>query len=395
MGNRLKRRAAGFSLLEMTVALGLGTIVLAAAVQMYTQSVSATWTVSQRAELQQDFRAASNILTRDLSLAGAGLGQGAEIQLPTSSTYPVYGCDQTSTCYITGGSVQYPKQGTTPYLYGLVTGYDLGPTLSTSVGATDIITVVYTDSTFYLNCYGAAIASATSVTFTLPTTENSNCTAPNTTTNPYPGSVQNVNDAAVGLTAGDLILFSFSGTQVVAEVTGATVTGTNGSGQTTYTVPFAASDPLKMNQGTTVTASLAKQSTGSALSGYGVRLLVITYYIDNTTTPPRLMRQVSGHSPIPIVEGAAYMKFSYDLYNSSTNSAAVSCVNPGAGSDVCTSGSSSGLLPNQITKVNVLNMAMMSTLKGSLFGLASGYQTIDLSTSVCPRNLTYVNNFNN
>jgi Tfp pilus assembly protein PilW len=388
MGNGSKKRAAGFSLVEMTIASALGTIVLAAAVQLYSQCVNATWVVQERAELQQDFRAASNILTRDLSLAGAGLGQGAEIQLPTSSTIPVYGCDQTLTCYINGGSVQYPQQGTTPYLYGLQTGYGLGPTLNTSVGATDVITVVYTDSTFYLNCYTATIASATSVGFVLPSTTSSNCTAPATT------SIQNVNDAGVGLTAGDLVLFTFSSGNIVAEVTGAPTASTSGS-TTTYTVPFAASDTLKMNQASTVTASLAKQSTTANTSGYAVRLLVITYYIDSTTSPPRLMRQVSGHSPIPVAEGAAYMKFSYDLYNSSTDTAAVSCVNPGASTDVCTAGSSSGLLPNQITKVNVLNMAMMSSIKGGLFGLSGGYQTIDLVTSVCPRNLTYVNDFTN
>ena len=48
---------------------------LGAAVQIYIQGVGATWTVTQRAEMQQDFRAASNMLTKDLSLAGAGLGQ--------------------------------------------------------------------------------------------------------------------------------------------------------------------------------------------------------------------------------------------------------------------------------------------------------------------------------
>src|ERR1700676_4989881 len=96
------KRASGFSLLEMVIAMALGTLVLGAAVQLYSQGVAATWTVSQRAEMQQDFRAASNIMTKDLSLAGAGLGNGAAIQLPTSATLPVYGCAQTAgtPCYL-------------------------------------------------------------------------------------------------------------------------------------------------------------------------------------------------------------------------------------------------------------------------------------------------------
>ena len=69
MSDHSTKRAGGFSLLEMVIALALGTIVLGAAVQMYVQGVGATWIVSQRAEMQQDFRAASNMLTEDLGLA--------------------------------------------------------------------------------------------------------------------------------------------------------------------------------------------------------------------------------------------------------------------------------------------------------------------------------------
>ena len=52
---------------------------------------------------------------------------------------------------------------------------------------------------------------------------------------------------------------------------------------------------------------------------------------------------------------------------------------------------SAGLLYNQITKINILHMAMDSTVKGS----QGGYQGLDLETSVCARNLTYNNNYNN
>jgi len=93
MSKHSTKRQVGFSLVEMMIAMALGTIVLGAAVKIYLQGVGATWTVSQRAELQQDFRAASNMLTKDLSLAGAGLNPGTAIALPSGST-PQYGCDQ-------------------------------------------------------------------------------------------------------------------------------------------------------------------------------------------------------------------------------------------------------------------------------------------------------------
>ena len=383
MSKRSTKRARGFTLMEMVVATALGTVVVASATQLYVQGVSATWTVSQKAEMQQDFRAASNMLTKDLSLAGAGLGNGAAIQLPTSSTIPVYGCDQSSTCYIIGASVKYPQLGSTPFLYGLLTGYNLGPTLYAAQGATDIVTVAYTDPSFYLDCYTASIASTTTVTFALPSTTSTNCTANGAT-------IQNINDAAVGLTPGDLVLFTFtagsSTIPVVAEVYGATPSST--------TVTFASGDPLKMNQGSSEPKSLANEySSTTTVTGYGVRLLVITYYIDNTVTPPRLMRQISGHSPMPVAESTVYLKFTYDLFNSSTNAIATQCQNPGASTDVCYSGSSSGLLPNNITKINIANLAMDSSVKGSLYGLSKGDQSIDLQTSVSARNLTYVNNY--
>src|SRR5256885_2156516 len=48
-------RHLGFSLLEMTIAMALGLMVLGAAVQLYSKAMGATWIVSQRAEMQQDF----------------------------------------------------------------------------------------------------------------------------------------------------------------------------------------------------------------------------------------------------------------------------------------------------------------------------------------------------
>lgn len=365
MNDRSTNRESGFSLLEMTVAMALGTIVLGAAVQLYSQGVAATWTVSQRAELQQDFRAASNLLLKDLSLAGAGLGNGAAIALPTSATLPVYGCDQTGACHLgiaNSTAATFPTQGTTPYLYGLIPGYNAGPTINTPPGPTDVVTVVYTDNTFFLNCYTATVTNATTVTFTLPSPLT--CVLPSGVTTP-----QNVNDSRVGLTPGDLILFSYS-PQVVAEVTA--ISGN--------VVTFAANDKLKMNQAATVPNSLARTAAGTV--GTGSRLLVITYYIDKTVSPSRLMRQISGHSAMPVADGLVFMKFSYDLYNSATNTVATN--QPDGGASL-----SPPLLPNQITKINILHMAMDSALKGA----KGGYQGLDLETSVSARDLTYNNNY--
>jgi prepilin-type N-terminal cleavage/methylation domain-containing protein len=385
MSDRSSKRQRGFSLMEMMIAMITGTVVLGGAVQIYSQGVNATFGVSQRAEMQQDYRAATNMLKYDLSMAGAGLTNPANIPLPAVSPAPRYGCDQSGTCYLTA---PYPKTGGVPYLYGLMPGYQLGPQLTSNPAPTDAITVVYTDSNFLLTCYTATLTSTTVVTFSEPAggwAANSTCVFPPGITAP-----QAVNDQNVGLAAGDLVLFSLSnGTQVVAEVTG---------GISATTASFVTGDVLNMNQAAAVANSLAAQyvvpnpsAKPTAIpptTGTAQRLLVITYYVGNTVTPTRLMRQISGHTPMPVVDALEYLKFSYDLFNSGTETPAVSCVNPGIAGDVCLSGSSTGLNPTDITKINILHMAIDSTQHGT-----TGYQGLDLETSVSARNLTFINKY--
>jgi prepilin-type N-terminal cleavage/methylation domain-containing protein len=396
MNKRLTTREGGFSLVEMMVSVALGSIVLAGAVQMYTKSLAATWMTNQRADMQEDFRAASNMMTKDLSLAGAGLGNGAAIALPSTAN-PQYGCDQTPKCYLNAVAGLYPKTSGVAYMYGLITGYNLGPTLNASQGPTDVVTAIYTDSNFYLNCYNPQITAKGVVTFSQPVSPNtwaSEGCLPNPITTP-----QAPNDLAAGLTVGDVVLMTLGGKTIAAEVTGAVTTTGSGSSMK-YVVPFADSDPLKLNQtgsGTGLNGALLNATGSSSAAPCGAqgpcRLMIITYYIDNTGTSPRLMRQISGHTPMPIVENVAWMKFNYDMFNDTTLSYCTSQPNPGSGdaNDTC----SNGLLPNQITKINIVNLAINSTQKGSQFGLGNGYQRVNLQTSVCARNLTYNNNYPN
>jgi hypothetical protein len=148
------------------------------------------------------------------------------------------------------------------------------------------------------------------------------------------------------------------------------------TGGSTYDVTFGAGDPLKMNQPTAKSGSLNQvlNATGSAN-----RINVISYYIDNSIVPSRLMRQTSGHTPIPLAENVAFLQFSYDLYDSSTGNVLT---------DVADGGASQNLTPNQITKINIKHMSVNSTLRGS-----GGYQGLDLQTSVSARDLTFKNDY--
>jgi hypothetical protein len=211
-------------------------------------------------------------------------------------------------------------------------------------------------------------------------------------------TIQAVGSGVSGLTPGDLVLFNFGSTPIVAEVTAATSSGTAGATGSGGTVTFASGDPLNMNgASSSSTCNCLAYYVGNT-TGYATRVLVISYYIDNSVSPPRLMRQVSGHTPTPLVDNVVFLQFTYDLFNDATMTAAVGCHNPGITGDTCISGSSTSptaLLPTQITKINIAHMSMSSMFSGSrvLSSTQGGYQGLDLETSVSARNLTYANNY--
>ena len=381
MNRRSTIRHRGFSLLEMMIAMSLGMIVLGAAVQLYSKAMGATWIVSQRAEMQQDFRSAANILTKDINMAGSGLGNNVQIALPSGAgtQVPVYGCDQIPRCYINGGAVAYPTQLVgginVPYLYGLIPGWRFGPTIRAAAGPTDVITVANADTNFLLSCYNLSVTSNTVVRFTLNNPLPVTCIVP-----PPLLAPQAIDDPVIGLTPGDLVLFNLTigaGPGATTSTVMCEVTNVRRVNATVFDVTFAAGDPLRMNQPAAAAGSLGTIPVGS--TGTANRINVISYYLDNTIVPPRLMRQISGHSPIPVAENVSFMQFTYDLYNFNTGSFLTEQADGGA---------ANGLTPNQITKINIKHMSFASTLHG-----APGYQGLDLQTSVSARDLTFKNDY--
>jgi len=345
-------------------------VIVGAAIQLFSQAVKATYVTSQKSEMQQNFRAAANILQRDISMAGSGsLGQAGlaanSVGLPTGTgTLPVYPCSLSTCNYIAGAPVAYPSVAGAPYLYSIIPGYNLGITLNAAQGPSDIITIAYADSNLALNCYSVSVTSATTVTFQLPSVLPSTCVLP-------PGVLTPplLNAAGVGLQAGDYILFGQSAAAVVSTV--ATTTPTTGN-TAAFIVTFNLGDPGHINQPTATGGSLKQLFTAGTLVS-AVRLLLITYYLDISPidgVTPRLMRVQSGRPPAPVAENVVFLKFSYDVDNNgviTTNQATLPA----------------GVTPNMITKVNILHMSIRSQLNAY-----SGYQGLDLQTSISARNLT-------
>jgi type IV pilus assembly protein PilW len=350
-------RQHGFSLLEMMIAMSLGMIVIGSTVQLFKMAVDSSRLVVQRTEMQQNMRAAIELMTKDISLAGSGLPD-AGIQLPLKGTVSRYGCDQT-TCHVP--SATYPNNN---YMTGLLPGYGNGVEAKASIPhapgtRNDSITVIYADYSFPLNQYWLDFPAPTSTGGQL------NVNVPFPAPNPLPQQIT----AAGGLQVGDVIWLSSSLGNAVGEVTAVT----NNS------ITFADNDALNLNQSAaTVTNNIRALNNGTHLTGY--RLYIVTYYL---TVPangelPRLMRQVNGRSPVPVADDIINMQFAYDLFNATSNALDANQPDPLS-------------FPNDalglIQKVNI------SVMGQSLVNNAKNAQSMRLATSVSARNMAFFDRY--
>jgi len=369
---RRRTTTRGFTLMELMVSMGIGVLILGAALSLFSQAMKATWATSQKSEMQQDFRASANLLQRDISLAGAGsLGQqglgSSSVGLPTGtgSTIPVYPCSSATCNYINGLPVAYPTVSGAPYVYSIIPGYDLGITINAAEGPTDIITVAYADPVLALNCYQFTVTSATTVLFQLQNTPPPTCILPGNVVTP-----QSLLDPVVGLQTGDYIVFGQAAAGVVSSVA---VTAPASGYSAAFTVTFSTGDPGHIDQPTVANGSLKPMVSASPSSLSAVRMFVITYYLDISPVDgvtPRLMRIQNGKLPVPVAENVVCLKFSYDV----DNDGVITANQPSL---------PAGTYPNNITKVNILHMTLRSQLPGQ-----PGYQGLDLQTSISARNLT-------
>jgi len=373
---RIAKSQRGFSLLELMIASALGLIVVMAMTQMFRMGMNATFTVTQRAETQQNMRAAIELMTKDISLAGAGLPSGG-LQLPAGPSKVA--CNQAGTCYVPADT--YP---TGNYMYGILPGFGNGVQNGTIIpsapaATNDSITSIYCDYNFPLsnfsftfptNGYAAVVAPATVITAGLPT----NILAPG------------------GLNVGDLMFFlvstpgqgTASGNQgtsaaqtaaVVAEITGI---------PSSTAINFAAGDALNFNQNGANSLFNTVANLGPALGGGNTvtacRLNAVTYFLQvppagGTDQTPRLMRQVNGLTAVPVADNIINLQFSYDVISSTAGLMNANLSNPIAAGDS----------PALIQKVDMWVMGQ------SLVSSGNRFQSMYLASSVATRNMSFCN----
>lgn len=347
-----KRISAGFTLLELLVAMAIGIVVLTMGAQLYKQAAQATDLISARAEMQQNARAAMNAMAREISIAGTGLPNGG-IQLPdtTGTDEPRFACDNV-TCYVGTNTFLNTR------LYAVMPGFQKGllvPPITTSV-----LTVAYVDSTLPLAQYPV----------TNYTPSGNQITVDSRTS---PG----IHDPAVGLKLGDLLMVYNANGAAMAVVTGL---------PSSNKVDFAASDPLNINQPSAShgnLASILSGGTAATLPTSAVRINLVTYFLRPDSGPdgtvgtaddgaPTLMRQVNSSTPAPVAENIQNLQFSYDIFDDSSATAT---------SDLGDADSKY----NQIRKVNIV-VSVRSPNRNPQTGQ---FQSITLATSVSPRNLSF------
>jgi prepilin-type N-terminal cleavage/methylation domain-containing protein len=372
----------GFTLLELTVASAIGLIVILAMTSLFKMGMDATFTVAQRAETQQNMRAAIDLLTKDISLAGSGLPSGG-LQLGTAGLSR-FACNQTGTCYVP--NFTYPTNtgtGAANYMYPIIPGFsngvENGAAIPNAPGQiNDSITSIYCDYNFPLTNFVFAVnPGGTSVGVTPTSTI-------------VPGSPTNILQAG-GLTTGDLMMFTVStpgngtGASGNSLVQNAAVVAEITSIPNNTIIDFNTTDPLNFNQatGTNNLAAVAAAITagGGKAQTTVCRLYVVTYFIQvpaagGTVQTPRLMRQVNGYNAVPVADNIINLQFSYDVINGSSSISA-NVADPIGG----------GFSPSLIQKVNMWVMGESLTQDGKRS------QNMYLATSVSARNMSFCNSY--
>jgi len=377
---RMLRSQRGFSLLELLVASSIGVGVVLVMTSLFKTGMDATTRVSQRAETQQNMRAAVELITKDISLAGAGLPAGG-LQLTTAGLSK-FGCNQTGTCYVTNGT--YPNSGATPnYMYAIEPGFGTGVQNGLAIPAApglvnSSLTAVYCDYNFPLTNFNFTITSTTTTSVAV-----------------INGAIQPNNILAPGgLQVGDLLLFtvtiagdsktvngnsSIQTAAVVAEVTGI---------PNNTSVQFSTADALNFNHTSgsnnlaAVSAAIAAAPANSNPTTSVCRLQVVSYFLQippagGTVQTPRLMRQVNGLDAIPVADNIINLQFTYDIISVGTGTLVANQQDPiGAGQS-----------PNLIKKVNVWVMGASPVTGGNKS------QNMYLATSVATRDMSFCNSY--
>jgi prepilin-type N-terminal cleavage/methylation domain-containing protein len=324
-----KSKMAGFTMIELMIAMAVTAVLLYAAISVFRDSLNTNQMVSQAADMTGNLRAGLNLIEQDLLQTGTGIPVGG-ISIPyTSNGSALNPCGATPAINRPklGGTTTFPPCNST--IPAVEPGFMMGPpitapdansgTPSNVNSITDEITVLYADNTLGFDAK--------------PINQ------PATAIPPSPGCPK----GSLSL-AGETLLVTFDPTCVDLSAIGATVqpgdlmmfTNTLGNALLTVTavsgqvLTFGPGDAFALNGRTEAGGTIQQLEAGGPACGgipacfpatLATRIWMVSYFLDNISSPPfvRLIRQINMNPPAPVGETLENLQFTYNFVDGVTN----------------------------------------------------------------------------
>jgi prepilin-type N-terminal cleavage/methylation domain-containing protein len=339
------KRKNGFSLVELLVAVTIVLIIMGATLSALTSALNATQAITLMADTQENLRAGMNYMVRDFLQTGEGVPQGG-ITIPNTAGV---------------SAVNRPGPGTPAASFGIftaswtalpaiTTGYQLGATTTTSGVPTDMVTLLYADTTLqdvnghWLNEFpvylapGNGGATGCAAANPNPAPQGSIVTNGTTTTVTFDPSCIVINNGNSGINPGDLIMLQNNNTAGNGSVTGATASVSDSTGAMALltvsnvnpaanSITFSANDAFNLNASGATTGTIGQIQNPAGSGNYptttATRFWMVTYFI-TTAAPasavrPMLMRQVNMNPPQAVGEVIENLQIFYDVLNVGSN----------------------------------------------------------------------------
>jgi len=384
---RTALRQEGFTLTELLFSTAITLIVLATAMQTFQNALTLNQTATLISDSNQNLRAGTNTMVRELMQAGRGIPTGG-VSIPSGA-----GSAPINRPAPPGQAFVFDNVLSTS-LPAIITGNRLGPTITNST--TDVITFLTVDPTSYVtyqpngvpddlilnaNPLGPAGSFPAGLLNPAPTLSNNGQVI---TVSPQFATW--VTDPTTGIKVGDLLLFQNVGggntLQTVTAVSPTTVTCAPGgvADWFNFNQPNAAAGNILALRDNTVNPPVFGQVSVS-------RVVMATYYVDAITAPatPRLVRQQNNSVPQALAGVVEDLDFTFDLVDGTYNPVQIPAL-PWTKTDVNPNITYTG---NQIRKVNV-HMAVRSE---QFSNLERDYLRHHLTTTVSIRNLAFVDRY--
>jgi hypothetical protein len=318
-------RQDGFTITEMLVSSTVMLLVVGAALTTFKQGVAVNDAAAQLGDSTQNLRAGTNLLIRDLMMAGRIFGAEG-VALPTCTGHAAFFRPGPVALTFNTVGVVINDTTTTLNLPSITTGSQLGPVIKGS--PTDMVTIMTVDE--FMPIITTPAASPTAPQKQEGTIADDGKSVLLNVASPWLVA-DTVNDTQP-MQVGDLVLFKTQAGNAIQTITSMDATHVYFANNT--------NDPFHFNQSCASPnwpMAVVGNIPASGSCGTGVNdvcfknaitmfhALMITYYVDNTTTPgtPRLTRQIQNFAPTALAGVVEDLDLTYDLVDAALNPTAV------------------------------------------------------------------------